>query len=139
MQDNQALATKLSELLAAYRSDSGTSNAFALRSHMVAHADQIIAALSPPATPAPDMVEAVAWTDEEAFRQMHLLYNYADDDSRQFTRWQMSTAMYSASQAALTACRAQVEGEIAALKAKVEALENRPVPYSPYTDVRFVP
>jgi hypothetical protein len=37
--------------------------------------------------------EPVAWDDDEAFRQMHLLYNYSDDDSRQFTRWQMAVAM----------------------------------------------
>lgn len=46
----------------------------------------ILATRSPDPTP-------VAWSDEEAFRQMHLLYNYIDDDSIQFTRWQMVVAM----------------------------------------------
>jgi len=31
--------------------------------------------------------------ESEAFAELHLLYNYADDDSRQFTRWQMVVAM----------------------------------------------
>lgn len=44
------------------------------------------------ATRTPDPTP-VALSDEEAFRQMHLLYNYIDDDSIQFTRWQMVVAM----------------------------------------------
>ena len=44
------------------------------------------------ATRAPDPTP-VALSDEEAFRQLHLLYNYIDDDSIQFTRWQMVGAM----------------------------------------------
>ena len=46
----------------------------------------ILATRTPDPTP-------VALSDEEAFRQMHLLYNYIDDDSIQFTRWQMVGAM----------------------------------------------
>ena len=44
------------------------------------------------ATRTPDPTP-VALSDEEAFRQLHLLYNYIDDDSIQFTRWQMVGAM----------------------------------------------
>ena len=44
------------------------------------------------ATRTPDPTP-VALSDEESFRQMHLLYNYIDDDSIQFTRWQMVIAM----------------------------------------------
>lgn len=57
-------------------------------------------------TQTPAQSGPVPWDDDEAFRQMHLLYNYADDDSRQFTRWQMSTAMYHAYKTAIT----QAEG-----------------------------
>jgi hypothetical protein len=35
-----------------------------------------------------------AYDDEEAFAELHRLYNFADDDSRQFTRWQMLVAMH---------------------------------------------
>lgn len=32
-------------------------------------------------------------SEEEGLRELGLLYNYAEDDSRQFTRWQMLVAM----------------------------------------------
>ena len=38
--------------------------------------------------------EDAEWLDDDAaFRELGLLYNYADNDSRQFTRWQMIVAM----------------------------------------------
>jgi hypothetical protein len=48
--------------------------------------------------PTPEIAEDLAacpdqLTEEQAFRELGLLYNYADDDSRQFTRWQMLTAI----------------------------------------------
>lgn len=32
-------------------------------------------------------------SEDERLAELHRLYNYADDDSRQFTRWQMSVAL----------------------------------------------
>lgn len=34
------------------------------------------------------------WSEEEGLRQLALLYNHKDDDSPQFTRWQMLVAMH---------------------------------------------
>lgn len=39
------------------------------------------------------MSEGELLGDEEALRELALLYNHAPDDSRQFTRWQMVEAM----------------------------------------------
>lgn len=39
------------------------------------------------------MSGAVHIPEEEALRELGLLYNHAADDSRQFTRWQMLAAM----------------------------------------------
>ena len=44
------------------------------------------------ATRTPDPTP-VAWSDEESFKHLRLLYNYTDNDSHQFTRWQMVVAM----------------------------------------------
>jgi hypothetical protein len=35
-----------------------------------------------------------AWNEERALAELSLLYNHTDDDSRQFTRWQMIDAMH---------------------------------------------
>ena len=45
-----------------------------------------------PTTAQPDR-ERKRLTDSEGQRELALLYNFADDDSRQFTRWQMLTAI----------------------------------------------
>jgi hypothetical protein len=50
----------------------------------------------PARTPVPDkqLTDVVELhNDEAALSELHRLYNYADDDSRQFTRWQMVVAM----------------------------------------------
>lgn len=38
--------------------------------------------------------ELKPWSDEEGLHQLGLLYNHTEDDSRQFTRWQMLVAMH---------------------------------------------
>jgi hypothetical protein len=44
-----------------------------------------------------------SFDEKEGLRQLGLLYNHADDDSRQFTRWQMLVAMHHGLEMALRA------------------------------------
>lgn len=63
--------------------------------------------------------------------ELALLYNHTEDDSRQFTRWQMVVAIQHGLRLASTA---QAQAEIARLKARVEELEGEARNIMPYLD-----
>lgn len=40
-----------------------------------------------------DQTKSEELAEQRDFEELHRLYNFADDDSRQFTRWQMLVAL----------------------------------------------
>ena len=76
-------------------SEAGRYFVESMRGHLDMMREAIRAELSQAATSAARTTDPtpVAWSDEESFKHLRLLYNYTDNDSHQFTRWQMVVAM----------------------------------------------
>jgi hypothetical protein len=66
-----------------------------------------------------------ALCDDDGLRELRLLYNHAEDDSRQFTRWQMVVAMNHGKRLARAPAQPAMVSE-AMRKAGAKVLANLP-------------
>jgi ribA/ribD-fused uncharacterized protein len=76
---------------------------------------------SPPMVPARP---AETLSDEEAEKELRLLYNYSHDDSPQFTRWQMVCAIHHGMNIEKRKSRVEAEDTIESVNVEIETLRS---------------